>query len=820
MQAADPEEADEWIAAIERRAVVVPVPAAVVSAPTAPEGELSAAEEHKSGKGSGRHSLLSRSSRGSRCSGSEGSSSGGGGAGGIKGSFRFSKSMRDTRSASAVEDTEAEMATAAVAATASNAARRMAARQLQAEAACRDGGDAQDGGSAQGTGGGSGGSSAGGGGGGGGVGGGVGRTMCGWVWKPAAMSKGQWRRRWCELRGPELWQVDSPSSGSSASISGRMLLDLRGVLAQEVVFPPGQALLHRPSILLVRHDGAPLRPKAGKETSLTLGLESQEEADRWLLACQVRLAWPSGRPVVGHPFSAAPLISVRQPSLPHPSRRIPPRTSLMPQDASRGLALIETPQMMLRERLADRATIYGEAGGEAGAKAGGEGGGEAGGGGSEQSVLSGALAVLGRHEGQGLKLIKVVSSKSAQKAASSLPDTAGVMAWQMRWVILGGGRLRAYPSIRTGGERSAVGAPSEVYSLRDLSEVSPLPEHGDRCFTVRLLHERDGLPHTLHLKAPSSQQRDLWIAAVLEAALLATVGAEMADDDLADEAAHQPLPRHTSDAAAAAPPPTRDRRPSLRTSLVVAPGTLLLERASWDRSEQEGGAEARTLAAAALATAARPRRRTALVRRWLTCGCCVPAAAELMGIELQERDQPPHNSLPEATDIHRSGHAATGGGGGRLLAGGDDASGAGGANERVGPTRAEIAAEIAGLPVSASIASGARKGGKGGLKWRCEVSIGAVDGGEAGGAASAEEEGAPLVLKLSHTWAQAVLKLKVRQEPLSRAPTRHDTTRHDSSSTRLDSTRLDSTRLHSTPLDLTSLDFTRLHSTRLDCEWL
>ena len=85
------------------------------------------------------------------------------------------------------------------------------------------------------------------------------RNMQGWVWKPASLAKGQWRRRWCELRGSQLWQRDSNTAQASAA--GKLLIDVGGLLVQEVCPPHPRATPPPLSVGLAR-DGSTRRARA------------------------------------------------------------------------------------------------------------------------------------------------------------------------------------------------------------------------------------------------------------------------------------------------------------------------------------------------------------------------------------------------------------------------------------------------------------------------------------------------------------------------------------------------------------------------------
>ena len=473
--------------------------------------------------------------------------------------------------------------------------------------------------------------------------------------------------------------------------------------------PPASRLARRPSRVVSRSQPiSPLTPGVACPCHL---LTTQAECDRWLVVLQLA------------------------------------------STASGGLCLRDTAEMMLSERPEDARPRSADSGAHADA----------------HPSMSGALAVLGIHHGPGLRLIRSTSSSGADESAGGAASTgaggaSGVMAWQLRWVVLDSGRLLSY-SARPMGGFARGGRPAELlesYSLSDLSEVSPQSEHGDCCLTIRLLHT-DGTPHTLHLKAASCMQRDLWIASVLESALLSTT-TDDADHNVADEAlidirlscsgdsAHPDAASHSQDAHAARPARRSlggrpARRDSLRTSLVISPGGLSDARAA--------AAGAAMGAVAHVPVAVADMAPPPPVRKAMGClSCCLPPRPRGTGVAVE-------GGLlqQDAARIQHEGSAMGGGLGGGL------GSGLGGGLGGGSFADDDAVGEWASVPVTVAISSGARKGGKG-FKWRCEVCIGlapdqlSTASPRVSRPDDAREESAdhePLSLKVSHTWASSVL---------------------------------------------------------------
>lgn len=114
-------------------------------------------------------------------------------------------------------------------------------------------------------------------------------THSGWLWRPPPVATGQWKRKWCELRGTTLYQVEKSVA--------RPFVDVAGLLCQPIVPGPVHTPSPLPSVLLLRADGEPLgaehvrtaKPSKAelKEASLTLAAETQADADLWQQALQV-----------------------------------------------------------------------------------------------------------------------------------------------------------------------------------------------------------------------------------------------------------------------------------------------------------------------------------------------------------------------------------------------------------------------------------------------------------------------------------------------------------------------------------------------------
>ncbi|KAL1495908.1 hypothetical protein AB1Y20_014551 [Prymnesium parvum] len=171
------------------------------------------------------------------------------------------------------------------------------------------------------------------------------------------------------------------------------------------------------------------------------------------------------------------------------------------QRASGGLVLSEDDESRVSERSADPSTPRESVS-------------------SRQTGASGVLAVLGTLDSGGVKSSGVVRS------------------WQLRWVTLSEAALQLY-------ERRHDDAPASLCYLSDFKHVSPVPQMGEACFEVGI----GGALFTF--KAASADQMSLWIAAVLEATLLASA----------------------LDVEPAAPPPIpklMKRRSSVRSSLITA----------------------------------------------------------------------------------------------------------------------------------------------------------------------------------------------------------------------------------------------------------